>query len=386
MALPRLWGALRALQGALLSLATTSPAIQTRGGFHTLRVAAVEAVAQDALAISFTVPPELRERFRYEAGQHLTLRARIKGSEVRRTYSICTAPFLGQLQVGVRRVPGGALSEHIFGHVRAGVELEVMVPAGRFTLPFDREAERTYVAVVAGSGITPILALAAQALEAEPRSEMIIFYGNRTVESAMFLEELADLKDRHTSRLQVVHVFSRQRQQVDLNNGRLDGPKIRLLVERFVAEPQKVAAFLLCGPFPMIQEARALLLALGVAEEKVKAELFFVEDEAPVRSMEEQRAMAEPGQVLVRARLNGRETQFPMSRSEKIVDALSALRPDAPFSCKGGVCGTCRALLLEGRVAMDHTYALEEGDRIGGYVLTCQSHPLSDSVVVDYDA
>jgi ring-1,2-phenylacetyl-CoA epoxidase subunit PaaE len=369
-----------------LRLAPSPAAARSRGGFHTLAVTAVEPVAQDAVAVSFKVPAELRDAFRYEAGQHLTLRAWVNGAEVRRTYSICVPPSSGQLKVGVRRVPGGVLSEHIFEVVKPGVELEVMEPAGRFTLPFDRSAERSYVALVAGSGITPVLALAAEALVAEPRSEVTIFYGNRTVETAMFLDELADLKDRYPSRLQLLHLFSRQRQQVELTNGRLDPPKIQLLVDRFLVDPRRVAAFLLCGPFPMIQGARATLIASGVAAERIKAELFFVEEEAPVRSVEEQLAMAQPGQVLVRARLNGRETEFSMPRSEKIVDALARVRPDAPFSCKGGVCGTCRARLLEGRVAMDHTYALEQADRSEGYVLTCQSHPLSDSVFVDYDA
>ncbi len=369
-----------------MSLAPSPVATRSRGGFHPLTVAAVEPVAQDAVALSFKVPAELRETFRYEAGQHLTLRTWVGGVEVRRTYSICAPPSSGELRIGVRRVPGGVLSEHIFEVVRPGVELEVMEPAGRFTLPFDRAAERSYVALAAGSGITPILGLAAEALAAEPRSEVSIFYGNRTVETAMFLDDLADLKDRHPSRLQVLHVFSRQRQRAELNNGRLDGSKIRLLVERLLVDPRRVAAFMLCGPFPMIQEARATLTALGVPEERIRAELFFVEDEPPVRSAEEQLAMAQPGQALVRARLNGREVQFPMQRTDKIVDALAAVRPDAPFSCKGGVCGTCRARLVEGRVAMDHTYALEEADRSEGYVLTCQSHPLTDFVLVDYDA
>ncbi len=368
-----------------MSLAQATPATTGRGGFYELTVTAVERVADDAVAVSFAVPPELRERFHFQAGQHLTIRAWVDGAEVRRTYSICVPPSTGQLRIGVRRVPNGILSRFLFEEVAPGARVEVMEPAGSFTLPFDHGARRSYVALVAGSGITPVLAIAAEALAAEPESQMTICYGNRTVETAMFLDELADLKDRHPARLQLVHLFSRQQQQLALNNGRLDSHKIQLLMDKVVGAPEQVTSFLLCGPFAMIQEARRTLTGLGVPGERIKAELFFVEDEAPVRSATEQMEIAQPGQVLVRARLNGRETEFAMNRSGKIVDALAAIRPDAPFSCKGGVCGTCRARLLEGRVAMDHTYALEEKDRSDGYVLTCQSHPLTETVIVDYD-
>ncbi len=368
-----------------MTLSLSDLASLHRGAFHALTVGAIEPVAADAIAISLRVPSELRDNFRYEPGQHLTLRANLHGTEVRRTYSICSTPSSGGLRVGVRRVPGGALSQHLFEVVRPGDRLDVMEPAGRFTLPLDGEARRSYVAIAAGSGITPILALVAAALEVEPESRVTLFYGNRTVESAMFLDDLADVKDRYPARFQLLHVFSRQRQQLDLHNGRLDAQRVRLLVDRCL-DPDRVAAWMLCGPYPMIQELTPVLAALGVPKERIKTELFFVEDEAPVRSREEQVAIAQAGEVSVRARLNGRETQFSMRRTQKLVESLAEVRPDAPYSCKGGVCGTCRARLTEGRVAMDHTYALDESDRTGGYILTCQSHPLTDTVAVDYDA
>jgi len=356
-----------------------------RSGFHSLVVASVEAVAEDAVAVTLQVPPCLKERFRYAAGQHLTVRAKQLGDDVRRTYSICSPPREHRLRVGVRRLPGGLVSEFINSQLKAGDELEVMEPAGNFTLTFDEAAKRSYVAIAAGSGITPILALAAEALGAEPGSQFTILYGNRTAESTMFLDELADLKDRYPARLQLVHLFSRQRQNQELNGGRLDREKLARLIDGFLS-PLEVSAWLLCGPFEMVRAARQLLCAAGVAEARIKTELFFVEEEPPTRTSAELEALSREGLVQVRARLDGRETQFTMTREQKIVDALAAVRPDAPFSCKGGVCATCRARLVEGRVVMDHTYALEESERELGWILTCQAHPVTDTIVVDYDA
>lgn len=381
MEMPQLRGTVRALQGTPL---TEGLEPKRRAGFHKLTVESIEAVANDAVAVTFTVPPGLEERFQYSAGQHLTVRAKQLGDDVRRTYSICSPPSAHRLRVGVRRLPGGLMSEFIHSQLRVGEELEVMEPAGNFTLAFDPGAERSYVAIAAGSGITPILALVAETLGTEPRSQFTLLYGNRTVESTMFLDELADLKDRYPDRLQLIHLFSRQRQSQEINNGRLDREKLARLVDVFVT-PGDVHAWLLCGPFEMVRAARRLVGERGVTESLVKTELFFVEDEPPLRTSAEAEALSRSGLVEVRATLDGRETLFTMTREQKIVDALGLVRPDAPFSCKGGVCATCRARLIEGQVVMDHTYALEESEREQGWVLTCQAHPISDTVVVDYD-
>ncbi len=354
------------------------------GAFHPLRVAAVEPVASDAVAITFAVPPALAEAFRFQAGQHLTLRTTLGGVEQRRSYSICTPAPLGPLRVAVRRLPGGAVSPHLHDRLRPGDLCEVMGPAGGFTQAFEPGARRRYCAIAAGSGITPVLSLVATALAVEPGSEVVLLYGNRSASSAMFVDEIADLKDRHPTRLQVLHVFSRERQEVELANGRLDGARLRRLLATVVG-PRPVDVFWICGPHPMVQGARALLEAQGVAAAAVRSELFFVEDRPPQRTDAEATALARPGTVTVTARLGGRETTFTMGRAATLVDGLLTVRPDAPFSCKGGVCATCRARLLEGQVAMDHAYALEPSERAAGYVLTCQSHPLSERVVVDYD-
>jgi len=355
-----------------------------RGAFHQLQVLAVEPVAEDAVAVSFSVPDHLKPAFSFQAGQHVTLRTWLDGSEVRRTYSICAPTGSALLQIGVRRLPGGVMSQFIHDLLRPGDALDVAEPAGHFTLPLDPYHGGSYVAVAAGSGITPVLSLIGSALATEVTSKAVLLYGNRTVESTMFLEEISDLKDRYPDRFQLVPLFSRERQEVELYNGRLSGPKVESLVTQFV-DIARVDAWLLCGPHPMVTAVREVLTGRGVPESLIHTELFFVEDEPPVRSEEEQRAVDRGGGVTVRARLDGRETEFTMTSAQTIVDALAAVRPDAPYSCKGGVCATCRARLLEGKVLMDHTYALEADDQEAGYILTCQAHPVSELVTVDYD-
>ncbi len=356
-----------------------------RGAFHSLEVAAIEAVAEDAVAVTFLVPDLLRAAFKFEAGQHLTLRTWIDGAEVRRSYSICVPTGWAHLRIGVRRLPGGAMSQFIHDRLRPGATVDVAEPAGLFTLPLDRTRKGRYVAVAAGSGITPVLSLLGSALAMETASEAVLIYGNRTVESTMFLEEISDLKDRYPVRFQLIPLFSRERQDVEIRNGRLTGATFEGLVSQFV-EVATVDSWLLCGPHPMVTEVREVLKGLGVSESKIHMELFFVEAEPPSRTEADQVVLSRGGDVRVVARLDGRETEFKMTRDQSIIDALSAVRPDAPYSCKGGVCATCRARLLEGRVAMDHTYALEEQEREKGYILTCQAHPLSEVVVVDYDS
>lgn len=368
-----------------MTLVAAVPPPTTRGGFHQLAVDAIEPVAEDGVAVSFMVPSELEERFRFEPGQHLTLRTVLDGAELRRTYSICAEAGRGQLRIGVRRLAGGTFSTYLHESLRPGDRLEVMEPAGRFSLRLDPEAKREYVAVAAGSGITPVISLVATALRREPHSRVTLLYGNRTVASAMFLDELADLKDRYRDRLQLLYSFSRERQQVDLQNGRLDGERVGQIAERMLPF-EAVQSWLLCGPYPMVEGVRSSLQGLGVPDTRIHAELFFVEDVPPVRSARQEAALNRAGEVTVRARLDGRETTFKMARAGTIVDGLLTVRQDAPFSCKGGVCATCRARLVEGEVTMDHTYALENAEREDGYILTCQSHPVSDRIVVDYDA
>ncbi len=362
-----------------------APVAPPKGRFHRLRVTALDPVADDALAVTLTVPQELAPAFTFRAGQHITLRFALDGVEQRRSYSICTPAPAGPLRVGVRLLPGGLVSTHIHRALRIGDDVEAMEPAGAFTLALEPGRQGRYVALAAGSGITPVLSLVSTALAQDPAAVFTVAYSNRTAGSAMFLDELAELKDRWPSRLQLVHLFSRERQTVEVRNGRLDSATVRCIADQLV-DAARIDRWFLCGPFGMVTQARATLAGLGVDPSRVRTELFFVEAQPPQRSIAEETLLRQPGQVDVTARLNGRETTFTMTRAQALVDGLLAARDDAPFSCKGGVCATCRARLLEGRVAMDHTYALDSTDREQGYILTCQAHPLTDRVVVDYDA
>lgn len=357
---------------------------QRRGRFHRLRVEVVEPVADDAVAVTFLVPAAVQELFRFRAGQHLTLRFWKDGREERRSYSICVPEASSRLRIGVRRLPGGWVSGHIHDRLGPGDEVDVLEPAGGFTVDLAPGPGRRFVALAAGSGITPVISLVATILEAERSSQITLLYGNRGVGTTMFLDELAALKDRYPSRLNLLHLFSRERQIVEARNGRIDRGRL-LWLGRHMVDAATVHTWLLCGPHAMVTAARATLAEMGVSADRVRSELFFVEDVPPHRSAADVEALSRPGEVTVSALLDGRESRFTMSRSEVLVDGLARIREDAPFSCKGGVCATCRARLVEGRVVMDHSYALDAADRGAGYILTCQSHPLTDRIVLDYD-
>ncbi len=347
--------------------------------FHPLRVAAVDELTEDAVAITFDVPEELRADYAFVHGQHLSIRG---GDDVRRSYSICTSPSSGLLRIGVKKLPGGAFSEGVVDRLRVGDELEVMTPAGRFTTELDPEAARRYVAVAAGSGITPVLSIVAAVLEGESGAFVTVVYANRTSRSIMFLDELHDLKDRFPERLQILHVLSRETQDVEVLSGRLDAERFRRLLGTFVPADE-VDDWFLCGPQQMVHELRGVLDDLGAA--RVHIELFHADPapRAPVTTL----ADGTEGAAEVTIRLDGRATELALRPDDvPVLEAALRLRSDLPFACKGGVCGTCRARLLEGTVQMDANYALEPDEIERGYVLTCQSHPTTERVVVDYDA
>jgi ring-1,2-phenylacetyl-CoA epoxidase subunit PaaE len=357
----------------------TAPA-RRRPQFHPLRVARVEPLTDDAVAVTFDVPEELAEDYRFAPGQALTLR-RVDGErDERRSYSIC-APMGAAPRVGVREVPGGFFSSYLVHEVRPGDEIEVLPPSGTFTA--DLSVPGDHVFVVAGSGITPALSLAATVLR-DGRSTVTVFYGNRRTSTVMFADELADLKDAYGARLQLVHVLSREPRDTELTSGRLDGERLRTLVEAFVDVPH-VDHWWLCGPHGLVTDARALLGELGVAREKVHQELFYVDDvpPQPVRG-DEQTVTGPSSQVTVV--LDGRSTTLALPKDQPVLDSAQRIRSDLPFACKGGVCGTCRARVTEGEVTMRRNYALEADEVDAGYVLTCQSLPVSDAVTVDYDA
>lgn len=353
--------------------------------FHPLRVAEVERLTDDAVAITFDVPDELRADYAFTQGQHLTLRTELDGVEVRRNYSICAPATSGRLRIAVKRLEGGLFSAHANSAIRPGDVVDVMTPTGRFSPRLDPATPRHYCAVVAGSGITPVLSILATVLEVEPASEFTLVYGNRTTSSVMFLDELADLKDRYPARLRIINVLSREPQEVELFSGRIDAAKLRRLMDVLVP-PRMVDEWFLCGPFAMVEEARATLLAAGVDPAHVHLELFHVEGEAPRETPVAADPARSEGSSSVTVTLDGRASTFDMPRGgQRILDAALAVRSDAPYACKGGVCGTCRALLVSGEVEMDRNYALERDELDAGFVLACQSRPVSDEVVLDFD-
>jgi ring-1,2-phenylacetyl-CoA epoxidase subunit PaaE len=351
-----------------------------RPQFHPLTVAEVERLTDDAVAVTFDVPADLAEDYRFEPGQALTLR-RVDGDrDERRSYSIC-APVGAAPRVGVREVPGGFFSSYLVHEVKPGDAIEVLPPSGTFTADLSTPADHVFV--VAGSGITPALSLAASVLR-DGQSTVTIFYGNRRTNTVMFADELADLKDAHGPRLQLVHVLSREPRDAELTSGRLDGDRLRALVENLV-EVERVDHWWLCGPHGMVSDARDLLTELGVPAEKVHQELFYVDDVPPQPVRGDDQAVTGPSSQ-VTVVLDGRSTTLALPKDETVLDSAQRVRSDLPFACKGGVCGTCRARVTDGEVEMRRNYALEAKEVDAGYVLTCQTVPLSDAVTVDFDA
>ncbi|MEU5793303.1 2Fe-2S iron-sulfur cluster-binding protein [Streptomyces sp. NPDC047813] len=350
--------------------------------FHPLQVAAVDRLTDDSVALTLAVPAELRAEYRHAPGQHLAVRRRVDGTEVRRTYSICSpAPAPegegpSSLRVGVRLVEGGAFSTYALKEINVGDELEVMTPAGRFTLD---PAPGLYAAIVGGSGITPVLSIVSTLLAREPAARFCLIRGDRTAASTMFLEEVADLKDRYPERLQLVTVLSREEQQAGLPSGRLDQGRLTALLPALLP-PERVAGWFLCGPYGLVQGAEGALRELGVDRARIHQEIFHV-DAGPTA------AGSVPGAAhsTVTARLDGRGGTWPVREGESLLETVLRNRPDAPYACKGGVCGTCRAFLVSGEVSMDRNFALEEEETDAGYVLACQSHPLTEQVELDFD-
>ena len=358
--------------------------------FHPLTIADVRAETDEAVSIAFEVPEALKDTFAFALGQYLTLKADIEGEEVRRNYSVCSGLGEGALRVAVKRVPEGRFSTFANTQLSAGDVMQVMAPEGRFTSPIAANQKKRYLLIAAGSGITPILSIAASVLGEEPQSSVTLIYGNRTVSSIMFKEDLDALKDRYPSRFSLLHILSRQPQDVDLFNGRIDREKLEQLFDGLIDLTHQDEVFI-CGPMRMTETAQAVLSEHGVAETRVHVELFNTDNnEAEIEAARARRA-AELGDAAGAERevmviFDGVDTSFSLSADGgSILDAALTYRADMPFSCKGGMCCTCRAKVVEGEVAMDVNYALTEDEVAAGFVLTCQSHPVSERVVIDFD-
>jgi len=351
--------------------------------FHELEVESVESLTDDAVALTFAVPTELAAEYRYLPGQHVTLKAIIDGEDVRRSYSICANANDGRLRVGIKRLPGGAFSTYATTSVEPGDTIEVMPPTGEFTITPSPVVQRNYGAVAAGSGITPVLSLISTVLEAEPNSTFTLIFGNRHAGAIMFLEELEGLKDRYPDRFQLVHVLTGEISMVPLFSGRLDRNKLGELFDR-VVDADHIDAWYLCGPYEVVTAAQAELAARGVDDDAVHDELFFAAPMDPA-SIPAPPAEDEAGTVRLTFALDGRTSRVRMRPGTSVLDAALAVRPELPFSCKGGMCASCKARVIEGTVEMDKNFALIEEDLAAGYVLTCQAHPTSDQLSIDFD-
>jgi ring-1,2-phenylacetyl-CoA epoxidase subunit PaaE len=360
-----------------------STSTSRHGAFHELRVAGVTPLTEDSVCISFDVPPELAGDYDFIQGQHVTVRTSLAGDDVRRSYSICAPAGSGLLRIGVKVLPGGHFSGFAAGRLAVGDVLEVMTPSGHFHTELDAAHRKHYAAIAAGSGITPILSIVASTLAHEPKSRFTLIFANRTSRTIMFLEELEDLKDRYRGRFHLIHVLSREAQDAELLSGRLDAARLTKINETLLPV-ETVDDWFLCGPFEMVADLREALLDQRVEPRRVHTELFHVEAKPPER----QPTVADSGEgAQVEINLDGRRSTFRLKGNDvPVLEAALRVRSDAPYACKGGVCGTCRARLISGTVEMDGNYALEPEEIAKGYVLTCQSHPTSESVVLDYDA
>ena len=354
--------------------------------FHPLRVKSIRPDTDEAVIVSFDVPAELAEQFRFSHGQHLTLRATLDGSDERRSYSICAGTFDGELRVGVRKVPGGRFSTWINERLLPGNSIQVMAPEGRFFVPLEPASARHYLGIAGGSGITPILSIMKTVLAAEPKSRFTLIYGNRKQRSTMFLEELEDLKNRYLSRLTLHLVFSQEATDLPLYEGRLTRSKIGEFLAGAI-DAERIDHAFICGPYGVNDEAEAALLAAGVAAERIHIERFGIPDESgPGRAAAQaprEGDAADARIVIIRDGVS-REIDFHAEQGN-VLDAAAAAGLEVPFSCKSGVCCTCRARLLEGEVRMARNFALEKHEVAAGFILTCQAHPLTERVVISFD-
>lgn len=358
--------------------------------FHPLQVRHIEPDTAEAVIVSFAVPAELREAFGFTQGQYLTLRHTVDGQDLRRSYSICAGVDDGELRVGVRKVKGGVFSNWINSQLKVGDTLQVMAPQGRFFVPIQPGAQRHFVGIAGGSGITPILSIMKTVLAREPGSRFTLIYGNRALQSTMFKEEIEDLKNRYMTRLALHHVFSDEQTDAAINHGLMDRSKIGEFLRSLVPAAEIAHAFV-CGPFQMNDEAEAALTAAGVPEDRIHIERFGVAPGGAAADAARDAVIheAQPGDAdgaritLIRDGLS-RDIVFRKDQPS-ILDAASAAGLEVPFSCTSGVCGTCRAKLVEGQVRMERNFALDKNEVAAGYVLCCQAHPLSERVILSFD-
>jgi len=351
--------------------------------FHRLAVSELRRETPDAVSLTFSIPKELEQDYRFSPGQYLTLRTTMDGEEVRRSYSICSGPDDGELRIAVKKVDGGAFSNWAADELSCGDVLDVMTPTGRFGVASAPTEARIHVGFAAGSGITPVLSIVKGVLTLEPNSRFFLFYGNRSTGGMLFRETLEELKDRFIERLSVFHVISGEEQDIPILHGRLDGEKVRVLLRSLVGT-ESIDHVFICGPSGMSEEIEATCRDIGIPADRVHVERFVSEFGGKPRPKTVVPAGAPP-KALAALIIDGKRREVPVAEGEAILDAALRAGVDLPFACKGGMCSTCRARLVEGEAQMEVNYSLEPWELEKGFVLTCQARPTSDRVVVDYD-
>ena len=353
--------------------------------FHPLRIKHIQKETPDCVVVTFDVPETLHKDFAFTQGQHLTLRRYINGQEQRRNYSLCSSPLDKQWRIAVKKVEGGLFSTFANHELKAGDEIDVMPPMGRFHIPLQPENKKNYLAFAAGSGITPILSIIKTTLLTEPHSSFTLVFGNRNRGSIIFKEELEALKNKFIERFRIYHILSRERTDSDLNHGRIDAEKCSTLFSKLV-QVNTINDFFICGPQEMIHDVRGFLEAAGVHKQHIHFELFTTGNQVQKKAAATGGGAETGPQASITIKLDGISSSFPLGyNGESILDAALQQGADLPFACKGGVCCTCRAKLVSGKVEMDVNYGLEPDEIAAGYILTCQSHPRTGEVVIDFD-
>jgi ring-1,2-phenylacetyl-CoA epoxidase subunit PaaE len=351
--------------------------------FHSLMVKKIKKETADCVSIVFEVPPELKNEFQFTQGQNITLKANIEGEEYRRSYSICSSPFENELKVAVKKIDGGKFSAYVNDYLQVGDELQIMPPTGKFTTKLDPKNKKNYLAFAAGSGITPIISIIKTVLKTEPNSCFTLVYGNRNRSSIVFFEELEGLKNKYLQRFNFIHLLSREKTEASINSGRITVEKLQALSG--LIDYKTNDEFFICGPKEMIFAVKDFLEARGIDSKKIHFELFTVPGQKETPTVN--KGISETGpKSNISIKLDGRTIDFNLAcGSDSILDAALKQGADLPFACKGGVCATCRAKLLKGEVNMKVNYALEPEEVAKGFILTCQSRPLTENVLIDFD-
>ena len=354
--------------------------------FHKLAVKTITRETVDCVSIEFDVPADLKQEFQYTQGQNINIKAIINGEEIRRTYSLCTSPQEQKLKVAVKKVNGGLFSTYANEQLKKGDVLEVMTPLGKFNTALHSDSKKNYVAFAAGSGITPIISIIKATLATEPNSSFTLVYGNRSRSFIIFFEELEGLKNQYMERFTLIHILSREKTDASINFGRITKDKCTHLFEKLI-DLKHADEFFLCGPQEMIFEVQEFLEAHGVEEKKIHFELFTTDKKSKGTRNKEQETSENTPSSKIEMKLDGRTFLFdiPLNSDATILDAAMQQGADVPYACKGGVCCTCKAKLVEGQVEMDVHWGLDHEEINNGFILTCQAHPTTEKVVVDFD-